>query len=138
MPILSGTIPSCRDFVAVLISFAPSPQRSALEAKYANVFNEVYDKRLKVLMGDMDGAIDEEFLKADPSAKIDKEEEAKRPIKGCPQFWVTALSQCDSISEMLTEADVDALEYLSDIRSTDLTDGAGFTLSFTVRVSPRL
>jgi len=111
-------------------------ERAVLEAKYAKLYNSVYDKRLKVLVGDCDKEIDEEFLKQDPTAEIDEEEEKKMPVKGCPQFWVTALSQCEAISEILTEADVDALEYLSDIRSVDLPNGAGFTLTFFFAENP--
>ncbi|GMH65446.1 hypothetical protein TrST_g10139 [Triparma strigata] len=108
-------------------------ERAELETKYAQEFNQIYDKRLKVLTGQLDKSIDEEYV---ASGGALEEDEDKHDLIGCPQFWVTALSQNGTVSETLTESDVDCLEYLSDIRSTDLPGGVGFTLTFKFAENP--
>ena len=77
-------------------------ERAELEAKYAKLYNDVYDKRLKVLQGECDKEIDEEFLKQDPTAEIDKEEEEKAPIKGCPQVSADERSDYGTVANLLT------------------------------------
>ncbi|GMH64645.1 hypothetical protein TrLO_g9073 [Triparma laevis f. longispina] len=108
-------------------------ERAVLEKKYAEIFSGVYDKRLSVLTGKLDKQIDNEYVAQ--GGKLEEDED-KHELVGCPQFWVTALSQNGTVSETLTESDIDCLEYLSDIRSADLPDGVGFTLTFTFAENP--
>jgi len=57
-------------------------------------------------------------------------------IVGCPQFWVCAISQHDTVAETLSEGDVDCLEYLRNISARDNEDGTGFTLKFDFQDNP--
>jgi hypothetical protein len=112
-------------------------ERAELEQKFAARYSELFAKRMAVVSGEMDDEIDkleEDGLKAEAASSGSTSpvvvKHSADKIVGCPQFWVCAISQHDTIAETLSEADVDCLEYLRDISSTDHIDGKGFTLKF--------
>ena len=119
-----------------------------MEQKFAARYSELFTKRMAVVNGDMDDEIDkleEAGLKAEADASGSADpvtvKRSDDGIVGCPQFWVCAISQHDTIAETLSEEDVDCLEYLRDIAAADHVDGKGFTLKFTfgeVRVACEL
>jgi len=51
-------------------------------------------------------------------------------VKGVPQFWVSAMTHNETVGELITEDDVDCLEYLLDVSCVDRPDGKGFALRF--------
>lgn len=96
-------------------------ERRALEEKYSELFNPLFDKRSDELK----------------KGKI-------------PQFWLTAFSNCEMISENLTDKDVAAMRFLTDVTckevstaeaeasasgSSKLTAGS-YTLSFKFDSNP--
>jgi len=109
-------------------------ERAALESKYQSQFREIHNKRAKVIKGEMDAVIDEEFKKE--GGVIDAATDGPDKIVGCPQFWVCAMSQEETVAETLSEEDVDAMEYLSDVKCDSFADGCGFTLSFHFAPNP--
>lgn len=54
--------------------------------------------------------------------------------KGIPQFWVVAMGHMEIVGSLITEDDVDCLEYLENITCIDDVDGKGFTLKVTKRI----
>ncbi len=61
---------------------------------------------------------------------IVQEEEA---IVGIPNFWTTAMSNIETIEELITERDNECLSYLEDILCEDYANGLGFVLEFHFR-----
>ena len=97
-------------------------ERAALEAKYKALCKPLFDKRRQIVTGDLDDNIAKENGDA-----LEKEENTR---KGIPQFWVCVLGQNDIIAEMLSEDDVECLQFLMDVTCDDDADGRGFSLSF--------
>ncbi|KAL7556793.1 hypothetical protein ACA910_005231 [Epithemia clementina (nom. ined.)] len=120
-------------------------ERSEMEKKFAALLQPLYDQRSAVVMGEQD---DEIAKKATMAAAKDTtaaaaavgatngdqppgpEEVAAAAVRGIPHFWVTALSNHDTIGELITEEDVDCLQHLQDIVCLDQEDGKGFTIQF--------
>ena len=111
-------------------------ERAALEKKYSARLQPLFDTRAQIICGDQDDAIakeeankpkNEDEKKEDDSAAMQESDEV---IKGVPQFWICAMTQLETIGEMITEEDVDCLEHLKNITCTDNDDGKGFTLRF--------
>ena len=57
-------------------------------------------------------------------------------VAGIPHFWVTALSNHDTVGEIITEDDVDCLEHLQDVTCVDDDKGQGFCISFHFQSNP--
>ena len=113
-------------------------ERAALERKYADIYQPLYDERKAVIIGEKDEEIAE--IKGDTTNGKEGESEAHESeadkVVGCPQFWVVAMGHMEVISELIAEQDVDALEYLYDIICEDDEDGGGFTLKFFFNTNP--
>mmetsp|Transcript_7705 Transcript_7705/g.11781 ORF Transcript_7705/g.11781 Transcript_7705/m.11781 type:complete len:343 (+) Transcript_7705:84-1112(+) len=99
-------------------------ERAALEQKFRSLCQPLYQQRAKIVAGEMDEEI---------AAESQVEEGDDDPPKGIPQFWVCAIGHNETISDLLTEEDVDCLEYLSDIRCNEYSNGTGFVLEFHFR-----
>lgn len=107
-------------------------ERAALEQKYASRFQPLYETRAKVIKGDMD----EDIANEDQvDAAVDEQEEGndQAPEKkeaGIPQFWIVAMTQMETIAELISEEDVDCLDRLQNITCQDNEEGTAFSLSF--------
>jgi hypothetical protein len=98
-------------------------ERAQLEKKYASLHTSLYDDRKMIVAGDKD----EEIASGDP--QVDTAGEPER-VSGIPQFWVCAMTNNDTIGELIAEDDVDCLESLKDVRCVERDDGKGFELFF--------
>ncbi|CAE7104282.1 unnamed protein product [Rhizoctonia solani] len=124
-----------------------------LEKKYLVKFTPIFERRKAILLGVSEPTPEEVAAgeavseKDDPeSAGVAKEEreaaeknlsEEDKAIKGIPHFWLTALRNHDGLSDLITEKDEDALQYLTDIRLVYLSDATpGFKLIFDFAPNP--
>lgn len=109
-----------------------------LEKKYFAKFTPLYEKRAKIVNGDVEPTEeeveagkaeeeDEEAATADTEKK--DEPESKEDTKGIPEFWLSAMKNQVSLAEMINDRDEEALRPLSDIRMEYL-DRPGFRLIF--------
>lgn len=111
-----------------------------LEKKYFTKFTPLYEKRAAIVNGKSEPTEeevtagqpkdDDDEESARPAIKIEPAEgEENPPTKGIPEFWLTAMKNEPSLSEMVTEQDEAALKTLVDIRMEYL-DKPGFRLIF--------
>jgi nucleosome assembly protein 1-like 1 len=111
-----------------------------LEKKFFNLSTPLYERRAKIVNGDLEpteaeiteGEKDpkegeDETPKEEPEPVVKDEEE--KPVKGVPEFWLSTLKQNPSIQEIIMEEDEPVLESLVDIRMEYL-DKPGFRLLF--------
>ncbi|CAG8509482.1 8295_t:CDS:2 [Acaulospora morrowiae] len=113
----------------------------ALEKKYLELYKPLYEKRSKIIRGDVEpsdeeiatGAALEEAEKKEDEEKPAREEKVQEivvgPVKGIPEFWLTAMKNLVTIAEIITERDEEALKHLIDIRMSYLQK-PGFRLEF--------
>jgi nucleosome assembly protein 1-like 1 len=102
-------------------------ERAALEVKYSARTQPLYERRARIVAGAEDQAIAAQVAADATDDPVDMD----TTVAGVPQFWVCAMTQMETIGEMITEEDVDCLEHLQDVACTDDADGQGFTLRFT-------
>jgi len=116
-----------------------------LEKKYAGKYKPLYERRAKIVAGDIEPTeeeitegtdeIDEENNDENKeNITSDEEEESESPIvpadaKGIPEFWLTAMKNLQPLAETITDSDEEALKYLSDIY-VEYIDKPGFKLVF--------
>lgn len=108
-----------------------------LEKKYFQQFTPLYEKRAKIVNGDVEptkeeveeGEKDDEEDEEDGMDAEKTELEADESIKGIPEFWLSAMKNQVSLVEMITERDEEALKFLTDIRMEYLAK-PGFKLIF--------
>lgn len=126
-------------------------ERAAVEKKYAGLFSPLYDQRAEVVRGAKDdsiaaaaaaaaaaepktaeptSAVDKDAVEAARSAQEEPAAEVERRSTGIPHFWVTAMCNHETVSEWVTEPDVDCLEKLLNVTCVDHDDGKGFQLHF--------
>jgi nucleosome assembly protein 1-like 1 len=103
-------------------------ERAALEKKFEEKLKPLYSQRASIVRGKQDEAITEEFKAK--SGVEEHREPMPDDVAGIPQFWACAMTQMETIGELITEEDVDCLEHLQDVTCVDREDGKGFTLSF--------
>lgn len=107
-----------------------------LEKKYFAKFTPLYQKRAKIVNGNLEptkeeieaGKAEEEDA-ATAESEAPNESEAKEEMKGIPEFWLSAMKNQVSLAEMINDRDEEALRPLSDIRMEYL-DRPGFKLIF--------
>ncbi|EEC51328.1 nucleosome assembly protein [Phaeodactylum tricornutum CCAP 1055/1] len=104
-------------------------ERADLERKYAVILNPLYEERATIVNGEKDDEISAEVTRRGDSSSA-HHNDAEPYVKGIPQFWLSTMSQEETISESLTEEDVDCLEHLENITCEDFADGKGFVLRF--------
>lgn len=128
----------------------------ALEKKWHKKYEPLYEKRAKIIAGELEPTKDEieegkkieeeeELEEETPRLEEIKEEDAEtataeteeKDIKGIPDFWSTALKNLPALSdgEGINERDEEALHYLTDIRMEYL-DQPGFALVFEFDENP--
>lgn len=101
-------------------------ERAALENKYSFQTRQLYEDRFKVITGTMNNTTKPQASDGDG----DVEKSPEDSIIGIPQFWVCAMGHMETVAELVTESDVDCLEFLTDVQCEDFPDGKGFTLKF--------
>ncbi|KAF7957568.1 hypothetical protein EAE96_003143 [Botrytis aclada] len=105
-----------------------------LEKKYFAKFTPLYQKRAKIVNGEVEpteeeiksGEEDDEEHDAEQTEKVD---ESAEKIAGIPEFWLSAMKNQVSLAEMITDRDEAALKDLTDIQMEYL-DKPGFRLIF--------
>lgn len=105
-----------------------------LEKKYFAKFTPLYQKRAKIVNGEVEpteeeiksGEEDDEEHDAEQAEKVD---ESAEKISGIPEFWLSAMKNQVSLAEMITDRDEAALKDLTDIQMEYL-DKPGFRLIF--------
>lgn len=110
----------------------------ALEKKYLQKYQPLYDRRAQIVAGSLEpseeevnvGLEDEEEDEKEESAEETEETSTDADVQGVPEFWLTAMRNVISLSEMITARDEEALKHLADIRMSYL-DKPGFKLTFT-------
>lgn len=101
-------------------------ERAALEKKYEEFRAPVFEKRASVIAGDVE--VELEGAESKPEGEQEGEEE-----KGIPGFWYQCISNHPAVGSLVTEHDLDALEFLSDISVEYTDDYSGFKLIFKFR-----
>lgn len=136
----------------------------ALEKKWHKKYEPLYQKRAKIISGEVEPTSDEiekgkkieeedeldeeaprleeiaeeEDAEKDEAKEETKEKEAKeedKDVKGIPDFWCTALKNLPALTDTLTERDEEALHFLTDIRMEYL-EQPGFALIFEFSENP--
>lgn len=113
-----------------------------LEKKYAELYKPLYEKRSKIVIGQLEPSAEEvEAGKEDEESEDDnveqededEDEKVKSNIpedaEGVPEFWLTALKNMMAIAESITDRDEEALKFLIDIR-LEYFEQPGFRLVF--------
>ncbi|KAF7862817.1 uncharacterized protein EAF02_010366 [Botrytis sinoallii] len=104
-----------------------------LEKKYFAKFTPLYQKRAKIVNGEVEPT--EEEIKSgeeddeEHDAQAEKVDESAEKISGIPEFWLSAMKNQVSLAEMITDRDEAALKDLTDIQMEYL-DKPGFRLIF--------
>lgn len=107
-----------------------------LEKKFNSKFNDIYDKREKIITGEYEPTqkeIDAGELEDDEDEDEDEEQEdeddEEDTQKGIPFFWLTAMQSIPPVQEMINERDSEVLENLTNV-SLKYLDVPGFKLIF--------
>ncbi|KAF8786355.1 nucleosome assembly protein 1-like 1 [Argiope bruennichi] len=117
-----------------------------LEIKYEKKFNPLYEKRTAIVTGaylptedecDYQSDNEKEIELADAVQKVKVEDEdsgekgdGNEPVKGIPEFWLTALKNAPAIADMIEEYDEPILKHLIDIKAETYKDPMSFLLEF--------
>lgn len=117
----------------------------ALEKKYLEKYQPLYDRRAAIIAGKIEPSEDEvnigieeqEAEDASGAAEASESPDATASINsktenvtGIPEFWLTSMRNVVSLSEMITARDEEALKFVTDIRMAYL-DRPGFKLIFS-------
>ena len=115
-----------------------------LEKKYLTKFTPLYEKRAKIVNGDIEPDPEEieagkaekdeendngENGEVEAPAKETVKEDGSDDMKGIPEFWLSALKNCVTLAELITDRDEQALKHLTDIR-LEYLERPGFSLVF--------
>ncbi|GLJ43338.1 hypothetical protein SUGI_0900210 [Cryptomeria japonica] len=101
-------------------------EKVALEIKYQNLYEPLYKKRYDIV----NGVVDVEDAKKQEAADLEE---------GVPEFWLTAMTNNDTLAMQITERDEDALKFLKDIRYSPFDSDnheSGFKLEFFFSENP--
>ncbi|XP_069620668.1 nucleosome assembly protein 1-like 1 isoform X2 [Ranitomeya imitator] len=115
----------------------------ALERKYADLYQPLFDKRSEIINAtyepteeECEWKVDEEEeisdLKEKAKVEEEKKDEEKEDPKGIPEFWLTVFKNVDLLSDMVQEHDEPILKHLKDIKVkfSDVGQPMSFTLEF--------
>ncbi|KAL6454834.1 NAP1 Nucleosome assembly protein 1 [Candida maltosa Xu316] len=116
-----------------------------LEKKYFSKYEPLYEKRKKIINGDLEPSAeeieegeqlereekdeDEEEEEEEEDEEEDDEDDDGEDKKGIPGFWLTALENLSTVQETITDRDSEVLQSLIDIRMKYLST-PGFELIF--------
>ncbi|KAJ1659733.1 histone chaperone [Dispira simplex] len=115
----------------------------ALEKKYLALYQPLYEKRAKIVVGTEEPTEEEveagkqvdpkpEGITAPPKADDDGES----PLIGVPEFWLTCMKNHGQIDELITDRDEEVLKHLTDISIAYLDDKHAFRLVFAFAPNP--
>ncbi|XP_044146036.1 nucleosome assembly protein 1-like 1 [Bufo gargarizans] len=115
----------------------------ALERKYADLYQPLFDKRSEIINAiyepteeECEWKVDEEEeisdLKEKAKVEDEKKDEEKEDPKGIPEFWLTVFKNVDLLSDLVQEHDEPILKHLKDIKVkfSDVGQPMSFTLEF--------
>lgn len=112
-------------------------ERAELEKKYSALCQPLYVARRDIINGVGSKC---EATSNDKNEEVktpgDTENEEESEIVGIPEFWTVAMSNIETIEELITERDAECLKYLEDITCEDFSNGLGFTLKFHFKTNP--
>lgn len=129
-------------------------ERAELERKYNALCQPLYDQRRDIINGASPGTENSVGNNEDEADKLSQEhvgselpsesaatnedtsEVKEDQIIGIPEFWTVAMSNIETIEELITERDTECLKYLEDITCEDFANGLGFTLKFHFKPNP--
>jgi nucleosome assembly protein 1-like 1 len=94
-------------------------ERIALEQKYNAQYATLYEKRMDIVTG------------RTAVAPLQDDD-----VRGIPMFWVTIFQNHGLLTQLVTEKDSDALEYLQDVRCKNDEDMKGYKLEFQFAPNP--
>lgn len=106
-------------------------ERAQLEAKYFIRRQVIFDERAKVISGEVEPAVEPE-----ESEKPVEENAEADDVKGIPGFWFRALANHPSIGDYITQEDIPALEFLTDIKVEYNEAYSAFKLIFYFAENP--
>jgi nucleosome assembly protein 1-like 1 len=104
-------------------------ERAGLEKRFNEKLQPLYTERASIVRGEHDEAIANE-VNVNLNGDCLPRERTEADVGGIPQFWACAMTQMETIGELITEEDVDCLEHVQDVTKIDRDDGKGFTLRF--------
>ena len=115
-------------------------ERAALEKKYSEMCKPLYEKRRDIINGKHDvnsGGVEGasgDVQNTVPASSSDDNggstSNDNADASGIPEFWTMAMSNIETVEELVTEGDNECLQYLQDITCADFDNGLGFTLYF--------
>jgi len=103
-------------------------ERAALEQKYHALCQPLFEQRKVIINGEGD--------KEENQPTDDEPENENEESTGIPEFWNVAMSNIETIDDLVTERDAECLNFLEDITCQDLPSGLGFTLNFHFKPNP--
>jgi len=112
-------------------------ERAALEQKYHTLCEPLFEQRRDTINGENSKNGSE--TNADDAPEIKDDDEAGQEdagVTGIPEFWTLAMSNIETIEDLITERDTECLHFLKDISCQDFSNGLGFTLSFVFKINP--
>ncbi|XP_062013025.1 nucleosome assembly protein 1;2-like [Rosa rugosa] len=112
-------------------------ERANLEAKYQNLFQNLYDKRCDIV----NGVVQAKKVSNDSETSINQEDITIQDIKApeeksVPNFWRHALVNHELLDAEITTPDGGALMYLKDIKCSRIDSPKGFKLEFFFNKNP--
>ncbi|KAI9004243.1 hypothetical protein BC832DRAFT_79639 [Gaertneriomyces semiglobifer] len=112
-----------------------------LEKKYHGKYQPLYEERTAIVKGDKEPSDEEcERPAADeeeePKEAAEEEKKDAAPVKGVPEFWLTAMKNNMRLDDRITDKDADALKFLTDIKVHYLDNNPGFKLEFYFDENP--
>lgn len=119
-------------------------ERAALEQKYHALCVPLFEQRRDTINGENskneieNHAVDSENNVSPSPAddEIEVGQEDADDVKGIPEFWTLAMSNIETIEDLITERDTECVNFLKDISCQDFPNGLGFTLSFLFKPNP--
>eukprot|EP01062_Namystynia_karyoxenos_P030237 TRINITY_DN22600_c0_g1_i1.p1 TRINITY_DN22600_c0_g1~~TRINITY_DN22600_c0_g1_i1.p1 ORF type:complete len:344 (+),score=162.99 TRINITY_DN22600_c0_g1_i1:81-1112(+) len=119
---------------------------AAVDTKYDQIYAPLYAARKEIVTGAREPTA-EEVQKGEEAkeatSKVEEIPEAgaapegSEEAKGIPHFWAIAMSNHDTIQEMIQPYDKDALNYCTDVRCTSKADPhQGFEIEFDFAENP--
>ncbi|CAM9850567.1 unnamed protein product [Chrysoparadoxa australica] len=110
--------------------------RVELESRFRSQYEENYSKRAQILSGQLKVEVDlekegGEQLMAEANADLEED-----TTPGIPHFWLQCLLRHEAMADIIEEKDVEALQYLEDVRCVEKETMLGFTLEFQFAENP--
>ncbi|EPX71877.1 nucleosome assembly protein Nap1 [Schizosaccharomyces octosporus yFS286] len=110
-----------------------------LEKTFAKKYGPLFERRRELVHGEKEPS-EEEIKKGIPEGEelskvLEGKNQKDQEMKGIPEFWLTAMKNVLSLSEMITPEDEKALRHLIDVRLVYM-EKPGFQLQFEFEENP--